>query len=574
MKRVLPKSDSAISNDNWIQYAKQYNWSHINVPMPDNVEQTLALLDSWKDPFLLTSAVPVIEAIVLSYYKSQLSDNKEFQIESHVSQKYVEYFYPDSFPSCFRISGQFKDIMELVPIDLDYLSFPLFKGTLQFPGTLYLYVVRKSNLESLFKILSKSSSPVDSKLKSCRQDAIFRYPRLPHLWCKDAHFSITFDEEYNIMNIVQQTTALLKSIQVKRAEYKTLNCWILDLQNFYSTIYSHTISWLLGSSRQSQFGRKHKDSVWMEMIDTAIRKCKGGRSYGIPTGSMIFHDIAESYLSLLDVQIIDNLKERFPSRAETFKIIRRSDNYEVYFDQIDFQSVLNEIVDTLAEYELCINPFKLFKHAPYLHSFNGDSDLLALSQLNKTCSPVELVNLAKSSLDTIPWLLEWAAFHLNPSKQVAFAGNFMSTFKNILIYSKNSVQRMCFIWYLCQCRIYNMDHYLDRDKDVLDLDLKNMANKNDGLSIFHSTLNDFYSGLKIKRVILKNEFRAHSFQSCISFCVLNYDENIKELQRKVMFKLVPLEEDAEDGCILDANGLKMEEIIQRLGKFKITNMTH
>lgn len=120
----------------------------------------------------------------------------------------------------------------------------------------------------------------------------------------------------------------------------------LDLSNFYHTLYTHSIPWMIDGKVNAKSNRKHGFS---NNLDTLIRKCQYDETYGIPTGNLISKLVAELYMCYFDKKI----------ENKGFKYSRYVDNicfsYSFESEEIEFLSLFRKICE---EYNLIINENK------------------------------------------------------------------------------------------------------------------------------------------------------------------------------------------------------------------------
>ena len=81
------------------------------------------------------------------------------------------------------------------------------------------------------------------------------------------------------------------------SEIKRLN---LDLSNFYHTLYTHSIPWMLLGKENS---KKNREDGFANILDKLSRDCQYGETYGIPTGNLISRIVAELYMCYFDNKI-------------------------------------------------------------------------------------------------------------------------------------------------------------------------------------------------------------------------------------------------------------------------------
>lgn len=134
----------------------------------------------------------------------------------------------------------------------------------------------------------------------------------------------------------------------------------VDLSNFYHTVYTHTIPWIINGKSNSKLHRKNNN--FANNIDVLLENCQYGETHGVPTGNLITKLIMELYMCYFD-EHMDSYHNR--------KL-----DYIRYVDDISFPfSSENEENDfllayryTTREYELIPNDNKIMvEEYPFLH---------------------------------------------------------------------------------------------------------------------------------------------------------------------------------------------------------------
>eukprot|EP00835_Amoeboradix_gromovi_P000330 NODE_11_length_46995_cov_0.451872.p13 type:complete len:379 gc:universal NODE_11_length_46995_cov_0.451872:40460-39324(-) len=369
-----------------------------------------------------------------------------------------------------------------------------------------------------------------------------------------------------------QCLQIMDKMNEKRKEFDGYRVWYFDLQNFYSTLYSHTLTCLLTSVEMGKWAWDNKKhGIWMEMIDEAIRKCKGSRSHGLPTGSLIFHDIAEIYLRLLDIVLLNALRSKFPNTdLSGFKIIRRSDNYEVYFEGVSKEEVLDIIINTLSVYELAINPYKK-KHFDMANGEMpskdyGNTELHALSMLDEKKDIKDIVKFASNCQDIVPLMLEWAAVSNVDHSKFAYA--ILDKYEDCILYSPRSVQRLSYLWYICRKRVFSFDFEEgeSRNNDLIKLSTSTTNTEDTTHDVFKDLVN-FYNGLKRKKIEYPDRFKFLDFKSAVRVFVKNISDKDMDGIRSYLhdYQWVSNLEDAD--CVFDCAGVKTSELVKHLNKY-------
>jgi len=129
-----------------------------------------------------------------------------------------------------------------------------------------------------------------------------------------------------------------------------------DISRYYSTIYTHSISWAIHGKSQAKANFKIKKSekvnLYGDSIDECVRNTQDRQSIGIPIGPDSSFVIAEIIGTAMD----NMLGELLGYQPTGFRFI---DDYYLYFDTFsEAEQALSQLHKILKEFELEINPAK------------------------------------------------------------------------------------------------------------------------------------------------------------------------------------------------------------------------
>lgn len=77
----------------------------------------------------------------------------------------------------------------------------------------------------------------------------------------------------------------------------------LDLSNFYHTLYTHSIPWMITGKAEAKKDRKNG---FANTLDKLITSCQYDETHGIPTGNLLSRIIAELYMCYFDKRMENN----------------------------------------------------------------------------------------------------------------------------------------------------------------------------------------------------------------------------------------------------------------------------
>ncbi|MDF8372629.1 RNA-directed DNA polymerase [Weissella paramesenteroides] len=139
----------------------------------------------------------------------------------------------------------------------------------------------------------------------------------------------------------------------------------MDLGNFYHSLYTHTISWMLMGRNES---KKHRRGGFSNTLDHLIQQEQFGETYGVPVGNLISRIITELYMCNFDKQI-DSAFEggvRFTRYVDDFHYTFTNESQKDAFVQ-RFRFLCREYRLNVNEYKTKVDTF------PYLTSLDKDS---------------------------------------------------------------------------------------------------------------------------------------------------------------------------------------------------------
>lgn len=120
-----------------------------------------------------------------------------------------------------------------------------------------------------------------------------------------------------------------------------------DLSRYFSTIYTHSISWALHSKKESKKKRK-PNQLLGNKIDKLSRDLCDGQTLGIPVGPFSSNIISEIIGTAIDIKIL----EEFPN-IEGYRYV---DDYYLFFNyKEEAEECLTFIRKTVSDFELELN---------------------------------------------------------------------------------------------------------------------------------------------------------------------------------------------------------------------------
>jgi len=122
----------------------------------------------------------------------------------------------------------------------------------------------------------------------------------------------------------------------------------VDISNFFSSIYSHSIPWALIGKEKAKFNQNASND-WYNRIDKGVRAIKNNETNGIPIGPDTSNIVSEILLSQIDKYLLN----------KKYNYIRFIDDYKCYCkskDKVD--NFIKDLSSQLEKYQLTLNTRK------------------------------------------------------------------------------------------------------------------------------------------------------------------------------------------------------------------------
>ncbi|WP_413527615.1 RNA-directed DNA polymerase [Marinilactibacillus psychrotolerans] len=155
----------------------------------------------------------------------------------------------------------------------------------------------------------------------------------------------------------------------KRLLFGGNNLLSLDLSNFYHTLYTHSIPWVVHGKQKSKVNRT---TGFENNLDKIIQHCQYGETYGIPTGSITSRIIAEFYMCHIDLRL-HNKGYKYARYVDDIQFPYTIDNQREVF-MSDFNALCREYNLVLNDKKTEINkfPFENDKQKTEIFSYFDD----------------------------------------------------------------------------------------------------------------------------------------------------------------------------------------------------------
>ncbi|WP_169729073.1 RNA-directed DNA polymerase [Atopobacter phocae] len=131
-----------------------------------------------------------------------------------------------------------------------------------------------------------------------------------------------------------------------------------DIANFYSSIYTHTLSWAIHGEKNAKENKKNRNRKKSlgDRIDGRFQYMNYGETVGIPQGNAISDLMSELLLFYIDSLLVDRLKEK---KISNYKIIRYRDDYRIFTQTRDEANIIKkELIIVLQRHKLSLGENK------------------------------------------------------------------------------------------------------------------------------------------------------------------------------------------------------------------------
>lgn len=129
-----------------------------------------------------------------------------------------------------------------------------------------------------------------------------------------------------------------------------INFYKTDFSNFYHTVYTHAIAWLIEGKETARYNRG--DSLLGNRLDHAIEAMQNRESYGLPTGNLLTRITVEYFMSFFDKEVKQKV-------GEDIDFIRYVDDiYFGYNGRENLEKIKKVMYDTSKKYNFILNSEK------------------------------------------------------------------------------------------------------------------------------------------------------------------------------------------------------------------------
>ena len=172
----------------------------------------------------------------------------------------------------------------------------------------------------------------------------------------------------------------------------------LDIQNFFGSIYTHSITWAIVGDKHlgKEYSHHSLKNTFATQSDIIQQKSNDNETNGIIIGPEINRIIADIILTHCDFNIEKNLNQQNIYFNKNYKIYRFIDDYYIFSSTYEILEIIEqEISRELSNFNLKLN---LEKHQIKEQPFSlADSSIIQLKQLLYSFNNRRVLNLLKLS---------------------------------------------------------------------------------------------------------------------------------------------------------------------------------
>lgn len=312
----------------------------------------------------------------------------------------IRNLYNTIFDASFLVRYGYYDV-KMKKIESDYIQDDEIEEHYGIPENFYLKLLSLQDLYQLlnvadlrsyydFKEVKKNVDTEPIYFNIPKSNYARREYKMPNLfsYLQLCYFLEDHKEEFIEMfeKNVQSTSKYFNELDfdfkfTKKMEQRLLfggsNILSLDLSNFYHTLYTHSIPWVIHGKQNS---KSNRSGGFSNDLDSIIQKCQYGETHGIPTGSITSRLIAELYMCYVDKELIekghkytryvDDIKYSFSTDAEKEKFL------------MDFNSICREYNLILNDKKTEIRTFPFKNDRQKMEIFNYFDDLSNKSKVH------------------------------------------------------------------------------------------------------------------------------------------------------------------------------------------------
>lgn len=160
---------------------------------------------------------------------------------------------------------------------------------------------------------------------------------------------------------MKKITDLYQSNKFRRDLYKYNYFKKLDIQNFFGSIYSHSLAWAIMGDKSiaKKYINTKFDDIFPNASDKICQIINFNETNGIVVGPEFSRVISEMLLTRIDINLYKILEHNHLIKEKDYKIYRFMDDYYIFFDEHKTIVLIEDnLISNLEQYNLKINSNK------------------------------------------------------------------------------------------------------------------------------------------------------------------------------------------------------------------------
>lgn len=198
-----------------------------------------------------------------------------------------------------------------------------------------------------------------------------------------------YNKHYKLSSIINSPSFIRDSLRYRYFSK-------LDIQNFFGSIYTHSITWAIVGDKHlgKDYSKRSLKNTFAAQSDTIQQKSNDNETNGILIGPEINRIIADIILTHCDYNIEKNLNHQNINFNKNYKIYRFVDDYYIFSSTYEIlETIEQEIARELSNFNLKLNFEKhQIKEQPFSLS---DTPIIQLKQLLSVFSNNREINQLK-----------------------------------------------------------------------------------------------------------------------------------------------------------------------------------
>jgi hypothetical protein len=210
----------------------------------------------------------------------------------------------------------------------------------------------------------KDTVPIELSIyKSENERRVLKLPNIYSYICLCQHLNEKQDEYIAILKASSKSLSsefysssfLSSKIRRENNRIGKRKLFKTDIQNFYHSLYTHSIPWILVGKAEAKANKSNK-RIYYNTLDYLIQRCQLGETHGLPTGSFATRLIAEIYMCKLDEKLN---KHQYVRYVDDFEFPYNDDSEkELFYKELNKELTSLNLKIKVEKNQICSFPFQ------------------------------------------------------------------------------------------------------------------------------------------------------------------------------------------------------------------------